>query len=58
MVKRSAALLRAKVTAWTPSVLQVAALALIAAGFWVLALPAGLIAAGVCVGIIGWAVEQ
>lgn len=58
MVKRLASLVGAKASAWTPNVLQFAALALLTAGFWVMALPAGLICAGVCVGLIGWAVDK
>lgn len=58
MVKRLASLVGAKASNWAPNVFQFAALALITAGFWVASLPAGLIVAGLCVGLIGWAVDK
>jgi hypothetical protein len=40
-----------------PNVLQVAALACVVAGFWLLSLPVGLMALGLALGLIGWAVD-
>lgn len=41
-----------------PGALQVASLACVVAGVWVMALPAGLIALGLALGLIGWAVDK
>lgn len=43
---------------WFPTVVQLVAVALFTVGMFLIALPAGFIAAGVLVGLAGWAIDR